>query len=479
MNIKLQEAYEYNGGNLLVAIYRTVKESYKSATFLGSSTNYNSAVQGYSYDDVESVSKEYRQFIPKTTFGYSSHNFTYTVNGNTITAACDETRCDIKDGLTVTVGAPENPYYNGEPWEVSLGEYNARAFRGISVEYYQGETKLESAPVDEGTYTVKVSVGKGENAVSVETSFEIVHQHAFTYTLNGATITASCPGQCDITEGLTLTISKPEDLVYDGEVKEATLSDYNETAFSSVGEIEYYQGETKLESAPVNIGAYTAKVTVGEGEDALTAAVDFEIVHEHDLSYQVDKNVITATCEGLGCDITEGLTLTISEPEDLAYDGEAKEATLSDYSEEAFPVVSDIEYYQGETKLESAPVNEGTYTAKITVGEGEMAVTASVDFVIVHEHNFSYTVDGDTITASCPGQCDITEGLTLTIFAPEGVFYDESAWEATLSDYNEEAFPTVGVIEYYQGETKLESAPVNEGSYTAKVTVGEGEKAVT
>ena len=41
-----------------------------------------------------------------------------------------------------------------------------------------------------------------------------------------------------------------------------------------------------------------------------------------------------------------------------------------------------ITYKQGETTLPSAPTDAGTYTAGITVGEGEGAVTASVEYTI-------------------------------------------------------------------------------------------------
>ncbi|MCR4818589.1 MAG: hypothetical protein K5841_06495, partial [Fretibacterium sp.] len=79
---------------------------------------------------------------------------------------------------------------------------------------------------------------------------------------------------CGITTGLTLTLSAPQNLTYDGKAKEATLNtDYNKTAFPGTYAIEYWQGSTKLSAAPVNVGAYQARVTVGSA----TAALDFSI----------------------------------------------------------------------------------------------------------------------------------------------------------------------------------------------------------
>ena len=137
------------------------------------------------------------------------------------------------------------------------------------------------------------------------------HTHTWGYNASGATITANCTGtgDCDITEGLTLTISAPAStsLTYDGTAKEASLSTgYNTTAFPGTYTIEYYNGTTKLGSAPVNAGTYTAKVTAGTGDGAVTASVDFTIT---------PKTVSSPT-------------ITLS-PESFTYDGSAKQPTVT------------------------------------------------------------------------------------------------------------------------------------------------------
>ena len=91
----------------------------------------------------------------------------------------------------------------------------------------------------------------------------------------------------------------------------------------------------------------------------------------------------------------------------------------------------------------------------------------------LHEHNFTYTAAGATITATCNNpECDITEGLTLTLVAPTGsMVYDGKARVATIqAGYNEEAF-TNPVIKYYLGTLEVESC-VNDGTYIAKVAYG-------
>ena len=104
---------------------------------------------------------------------------------------------------------------------------------------------------------------------------QTLHTHNFTYQGNDNTITASCTTGCTITNGLTLTINAPSDLVYDGNAKEATLTDgYNQTAFSNPQIVYYKSGEeTALSGAPSDAGSYIAKVKV----NGVTAQVAFSI----------------------------------------------------------------------------------------------------------------------------------------------------------------------------------------------------------
>ena len=185
------------------------------------------------------------------------------------------------------------------------------------------------------------------------------HTHTWGYNASGATITANCTGtgDCDITEGLTMTISAPAStsLTYDGTAKSATLSTgYNTTAFPGTYTIEYYNGTTKLDSAPVNAGTYTAKVTAGTGDGAATASVDFTIN---------PKTVDTPT-------------ITLS-PESFTYDGTAKQPTVTvkDGSTVIEPSEYNVEY--------SNNTNAGT--AKVTITDnagGNYRVSGEKTFTI-------------------------------------------------------------------------------------------------
>lgn len=102
------------------------------------------------------------------------------------------------------------------------------------------------------------------------------HHHAFTYTANGATITATCSADgCSLTDGkATLTIKAPETLGYNGKVKEATLSTYDTDVFSPDA-IKYYVDGAEVSAENVkDAGTYVAKVT----SNGATAEVSFTII---------------------------------------------------------------------------------------------------------------------------------------------------------------------------------------------------------
>ena len=130
-------------------------------------------------------------------------------------------------------------------------------------------------------------------------------------------------------------------------------------------------------------------------------------------------------------------------------------------------------------EIPKAAVGEHTVWYRVEAGDNYNIGERRLKVNVTHAHAFTYTADGDTITAQCNDDCDITDDLTLTISAPTDLKADGSPKEATLStDYNTTAFPDPYTIEYYKGEEKLDGAPSAGGHYTAKVTVGEATASV-
>ena len=70
MTITFTTPYVYNGGNLLVGVYNTVTGSYKTITWAGEQVT-GASITGYSYNNLDEISAGQRNFLPKTTFGYT------------------------------------------------------------------------------------------------------------------------------------------------------------------------------------------------------------------------------------------------------------------------------------------------------------------------------------------------------------------------------------------------------------------------
>ncbi len=83
MTVNFTTPYQYNGGNLLVGIYNSVKGTWATSTWYGETVN-GASVQGYNSSSLEAVTPTQQNFIPKTTFSYTP------------------SECSRPNGLTVT-----------------------------------------------------------------------------------------------------------------------------------------------------------------------------------------------------------------------------------------------------------------------------------------------------------------------------------------------------------------------------------------
>ena len=70
MTVDFTTPYQYDGGNLLVGIYNTVKGSYATSTWFGESVT-GASISGYNSSSLDNVQPTQRDFIPKTTFGFT------------------------------------------------------------------------------------------------------------------------------------------------------------------------------------------------------------------------------------------------------------------------------------------------------------------------------------------------------------------------------------------------------------------------
>lgn len=128
--------------------------------------------------------------------------------------------------------------------------------------------------------------------------------------------------------------------------------------------------------------------------------------HQHRWTYAQGSttDTITAKCNATGCPASDGGSVTIVAPTSLTYDGTAKEATLDTTSGSWQGGDVSIVYKKGEGTLFAAPINAGTYTASITLGDA----TASVEYTIakaeakVEDFTFAAPTDWPTMAVPRP-----------------------------------------------------------------------------
>lgn len=104
------------------------------------------------------------------------------------------------------------------------------------------------------------------------------------------------------------------------------------------------------------------------------------------------------TCQREGCTADKHeVTVTLTAPDSLTYDGTAKEATVTQTPKNAFDTVSvsyeSVDKRRSATLVGGKTVNAGDYRATVTVGTGEDAVRASVEYTIQKKEISVYNVD--------------------------------------------------------------------------------------
>ena len=201
------------------------------------------------------------------------------------------------------------------------------------------------------TFSYKVQIATVDGYKCFSEPFTVTrHQHSWTCTASGATITAKCTENgCYLADKLggIFTISAPaaNTLTYDGNAKEATakldaLSGV--TSLPTVGSITYAQNGAALSSAPVNAGEYTASITL----DNATASVE----------YTIAKAAPKAS------------NFTFTAPAGLTYDGNAKTATVEPNTGINGMGAVTVKYFKNGAGTE--PKVAGDYTVKVSVAEG-------------------------------------------------------------------------------------------------------------
>ena len=97
-----------------------------------------------------------------------------------------------------------------------------------------------------------------------------------------------------------------------------------------------------------------------------------------------------------------------------------------------------------------------------------------------HTHDFQYSASGDTITATCQNEgCDLTDNkVTLTIKAPENLYYNDTTASHAATLENLDAFNaatgrtySADKIVYYKGSSTTSISNPKMATYTAKIAI--------
>ena len=276
----------------------------------------------------------------------------------------------LVDRTTITI---DGPLTEGSQIGVTLN--SNRVFTSGWSTNMSGKEASSYFTADDSSSTVALENG--------ELKLSNPHTHSWTYTASGATITATCKNCAENNNtdfrGGSVTIAAPEagTPTYDGSPKaaEVTVSDDWPGASADNIHITYKQGGTTLSATPTDAGTYTAGITVGEGEGAVTASVEY-IIKKADLAAG---------------------DFTFTSPTDLTYNGSAKTATVTTTKTGVGTVT--VMYFKGETQV-AEPKDAGNYTVKISVAES-LNYNSSTNLT-AEKWKFTIAKAGSTCTAPTP-----------------------------------------------------------------------------
>lgn len=206
---------------------------------------------------------------------------TVTINNGTIEATATD---NVSFGI---VGAGDGVTINGGQVTASGSKAGIMGYVKNSIAG-TGWTNVEGT---EGKETIVVNENPGAELSYKKVQFPTAHTHDFTYSADGATITATCSAEgCPLppsTQGgsdhvAKLTIAAPKHTTY-GDGKEAAAQITDENKIQGDAKVQYQKktGESSYgdptTTAPKDAGTYKASITLGSGDNSATAHVVYTI----------------------------------------------------------------------------------------------------------------------------------------------------------------------------------------------------------
>ncbi len=211
---------------------------------------------------------------------------------------------------------------------------------------------------------------------------------------------------------------------------------------------------------------------------------DYKVVE--DKSKDDTRVTLTFTCQREGCTADKHeVTVTLTAPDSPAYDGTAKEATVTQTPENAFDSVSvnyeSVDKRRSVTLVEGKPVNAGDYKATVTVGTGEDAVSASVEYTIQKKEISVYSVDVSDKVYDGTTKVKVSRVTLIGILGQDVVEADTTDLYGDLPDknagtYTEITLPELKLVDDSANNYEL-THPDNPMKLNASVSVQKAPKA--
>lgn len=415
----------------------------------------------------------------------------------------------------------------------ALESLNADAITYYLVETIDGkevETALNEAPIDPGCYKAKITVRYFEGDEVKEATAEVAYELTGEkyplwigykqFTDGNPVIDAedypnedSFQGKAEYDpESNTLTLSdlSIDDISYGGMIEDEDLFVTAAIFYEGTKPLTIvYKGNNEIRGSRGEIGAYgfcsakkdvavtwkgdadatltmiageeTEELVVEEGEALINSSDEYEVAYDAiytpgDIVFQSGTISVIGMTYGIQAANTyvQGGNVTIIGGK-AAVDGKLQ----NDIAGSGW---TDTDGKNGETYIEAT---ESPAVPKSADG----SIFRKMVFPTTHEHSYGFTLadDGTTIVAGCKEDgCLIpAKSATLTLVKPKKTAENDTSSPAASIDNLEEFNALTGLqlsdkdIEYYSGTKKLDGAPSEAGTYTAKLTIGTGENAVT
>lgn len=447
------------------------------------------------------------------------HNWTYSTDGSTITATCNVDGCTDTAGGTVTISAPTDLVYSNSSKDAVcsytdwLPDEPTVVYNAVDRINVTGEVITASITIGEATASVSYQI----TPRGITTSMVTLSPTSASYDGSEKTVTVT------VKYNYSTTLTAGTDYEFTGTTAETEISTGSGYAITVTGKGNYSGTVTKYWK--INKATSPATLTTPiEGwtyRDApkvpsiTNNPENGEVTYTYYVTYTGRAPTKTGTAHGsetaggvpsyagtyyVGASIaeTEHYKQTPISPSantefvisprvvsNPAFKG-LQETYPYDNGNEikpAFTLEDDLgnEIPESEYTV-SYSYNTAVGTASITVTDnedGNYIVNGTATFgIVTHSHDWEYSADGDTITATCSNEdrsCPNTNGGSISIAVPDSVSYTGNAIEAKVTNELTTG-DTVTVV--YFGDSLKDGKPVIPGTYTAKIILGNAEISV-